>query len=52
MVDKMLFIEVKPNVVVRYGVERNRDLEEKSKLKKKISNNYNERYIKSSKWDG
>ena len=40
MIDKMLFIEVKPNVVVSFGVERNRQLEKrlkKIKSKKKIN---------------
>lgn len=40
MIDKMLFIEVKPNVVVSYGVERKRNLEKrlkKIKSKKKIN---------------
>jgi len=40
MIDKMLFIEVKPNVVVSFGVERQRDLEKrlkKIKSKKKIN---------------
>ena len=27
MIDKMLFIEIKPNVVISYGVERQRELE-------------------------
>jgi len=40
MIDKMLFIEVKPNIVISYGVERNRQLEKrlkKIKSKKKIN---------------
>jgi len=40
MIDKMLFIEVKPNVVISYGVERQRNLEKrlkKIKSKKKIN---------------
>ena len=40
MIDKMLFIEVKPNIVISYGVERQRDLEKrlkKIKSKKKIN---------------
>lgn len=40
MIDKMLFIEVKPNIVVSFGVERNRQLEKrlkKIKSKKKIN---------------
>ena len=40
MIDKMLFIEVKPNVVISYGVERQRDLEKilKKIIKKKDKN--------------
>jgi len=37
MIDKTLFIEIKPNVIIRYGVERNRELEKK-KIKKKSKN--------------
>ena len=37
MIDKMLFIEIKPNVVVSYGVERQRQLEKR--LKKMKSKN-------------
>lgn len=37
MIDKMLFIEIKPNVVISYGVERQRDLEKR--LKKMKSKN-------------
>ncbi len=33
MIDKTLFIEVKPNVIIKYGVERHRELE-KNKIKK------------------
>ena len=29
MIDKMLFIEIKPNVVISYGVERQRELEKR-----------------------
>ena len=35
MIDKKLFIEIKPNVIISYGVERNRELEKK---KMKIKN--------------
>ena len=40
MIDKMLFIEVKPNVVISYGVDRQRDLEKRLKkiIKKKDKN--------------
>tara|TARA_R110002096_G_scaffold280409_1_gene474525 strand:- start:90 stop:221 length:132 start_codon:yes stop_codon:yes gene_type:complete len=31
MIDKTLFIEIKPNVIISYGVERNRDLEKRLK---------------------
>ena len=34
MIDKMLFIEVKPNVVISYGVERQRELEKRLKKMK------------------
>jgi len=37
MIDKMLFIEIKPNVVISYGVERQRQLEKR--LKKMKSKN-------------
>jgi len=37
MIDKMLFIEIKPNVIISYGVERQRDLEKR--LKKMKSKN-------------
>ena len=37
MIDKMLFIEIKPNVVISYGVERQRNLEKR--LKKTKSKN-------------
>ena len=37
MIDKMLFIEIKHNGVISYGVERQRDLEKR--LKKMKSKN-------------
>ena len=40
MIDKMLFIEVKPNIVISYGVERQRDLEKRlKKMKSKDKKN-------------
>ena len=40
MIDKMLFIEIKPNVVVSYGVERQRQLEKRlKKMKSKDKKN-------------
>jgi len=38
MIDKTLFIEIKPNVIIRYGVERNRELEKKKIEKNKSKN--------------
>ena len=43
MIDKMLFIEVKPNVVISYGVERQRVLE------KRLKNMKNKNKSKKSK---
>tara|TARA_Y100000401_G_C8297931_1_gene212419 strand:+ start:719 stop:883 length:165 start_codon:yes stop_codon:yes gene_type:complete len=36
MFAKSLFMEVEPNIVIRYGVERERDLEKKIKRMKNI----------------
>lgn len=36
MFGKSLFMEITPNIVIRYGVERERDLEKKIKRIKEI----------------
>lgn len=43
MIDKMLFIEVKPNVVISYGVERQRELEKRLKKMKDKNKNKNQK---------
>tara|TARA_Y100000114_G_scaffold83103_1_gene76776 strand:- start:246 stop:395 length:150 start_codon:yes stop_codon:yes gene_type:complete len=49
MIDKMLFVEVKPNVVVRYGVERHRELEKKKENKMKRQKKMEKKKLKKNK---